>query len=108
MSSDTTQAGPPAPPDPFDVGVVVSGLIKHDDHSLIVSGRRLKIAPDEDPESVVERYRRAVTTGLLAREPKVDETVWASLVDALQMQLRDREYADNQTLDAILHAIDTL
>lgn len=100
--------GPDAPVDPFDVGVVVSGLIKPDDHHLLVAGRRLKVPPEDNPEAVTERYRRAVTRQLLAREPQVDEPVWQSFVNALRVQLRDRNVADNQTLDAILHAIDGL
>ena len=106
--TDTPTGGGDVPVNPFDVGVVVAGLVKPDDHSLLVAGRRLKVRPDDEPESVAERYRRAITRRLIAREPRVDDAVWQSLVNALGAQLRDHEHADNQTLDAILHAIDGL
>lgn len=87
---------------------MVSGLVKPDDHHLLVAGHRLKLRPDDEPDAVAERYRRAITRQLLAREPEADEGVWQSLVNALRIQLRGREHADNQTLDAILLAIDGL
>jgi hypothetical protein len=105
MSSNPTERGPRTPTRPFDLGVMVSGLVKHDDHSLLVAGRRLKLARDQEPEMAVERYRRAIVTELLAQHPEMDDAGWQSFVNAVVMQLRDKEYADNRTLDSILHAI---